>query len=157
MKLTLKQKAFADYYIELGNATEAAVRAGYSKKTAKAIGSENLTKPAINEYIQERLKAIEDSRIADGDEVLRYLTSVMRGESQSEVVVVEGVGEGCSEAKRIDKSPDEKERLKAAELLGKRYRLFTEKIEVKDEAREKQEQSISNIQSLFEQMKKPDE
>ena len=81
----------------------------------------------------------------------------MRGESQSEVVVVEGVGEGCSEAKRIDKSPDEKERLKAAELLGKRYRLFTEKIEVKDEAREKQEQSISNIQSLFEQMKKPDE
>lgn len=129
MKLTLKQKAFADYYIETGNATEAAVRAGYSKKTAKAIGSENLTKPAINEYIQERLKAIEDSRIADGDEVLRYLTSVMRGESQSEVVVVEGVGDGCSEAKRIDKSPDEKERLKAAELLGKRYRLFTEKVE----------------------------
>ena len=157
MKLTLKQKAFADYYIELGNATEAAVRAGYSKKTAKAIGSENLTKPAIKDYIQERLQMIEDSRIADGDEVLRYLTSVMRGESQSEVVVVEGVGEGCSEAKRIDKSPDEKERLKAAELLGKRYRLFTEKIEVKDEAREKQEQSISNIQSLFEQMKKPDE
>lgn len=129
MKLTLKQKAFADYYIETGNATEAAVRAGYSKKTAKAIGSENLTKPAINEYIQERLKMIEDSRIADGDEVLRYLTSVMRGESQSEVVVVEGVGDGCSEAKRIDKSPDEKERLKAAELLGKRYRLFTEKVE----------------------------
>ena len=157
MKLTLKQKAFADYYVETGNATEAAVRAGYSKKTAKAIGSENLTKPAINEYIQERLKAIEDSRIADGDEVLRYLTSVMRGESQSEVVVVEGVGDGCSEAKRIDKSPDEKERLKAAELLGKRYRLFTERVEVKDEAREKQEQSISNIQSLFEQMKKPDE
>lgn len=129
MKLTLKQKAFADYYIELGNATEAAVRAGYSKKTARVIATENLAKPAINEYIQERLKAIEDKRIADGAEVLRYLTSVMRGESQSEVVVVEGVGEGCSEAKRIDKSPDEKERLKAAELLGKRYRLFTEKVE----------------------------
>ena len=141
MKLTLKQKAFADYYIETGNATEAAVRAGYSKKTAKAIGSENLTKPAINEYIQERLKAIEDSRIADGDEVLRYLTSVMRGEEKDAF----GLDAGISD------------RTRAAELLGKRYRLFTERVEVKDEAREKQEQSISNIQSLFEQMKKPDE
>ena len=141
MKLTLKQKAFADYYIETGNATEAAVRAGYSKKTAKAIGSEYLTKPAINEYIQERLKAIEDSRIADGDEVLRYLTSVMRGEEKDAF----GLDAGISD------------RTRAAELLGKRYRLFTERVEVKDEAREKQEQSISNIQSLFEQMKKPDE
>lgn len=141
MKLTLKQKAFADYYIETGNATEAAVRAGYSKKTAKVIGSENLTKPAIKDYIQERLKMIEDSRIADGDEVLRYLTSVMRGEEKDAF----GLDAGISD------------RTRAAELLGKRYRLFTERVEVKDEAREKQEQSISNIQSLFEQMKKPDE
>ncbi len=141
MKLTLKQKAFADYYLELGNATQAAVKAGYSKKTAKAIGSENLTKPAISKYIQERLKEIEDNRIANGDEVLRYLTSVMRGEEKDAF----GLDAGISD------------RTRAAELLGKRYRLFTEKIEVKDEAREKQEQSISNIQSLFEQMKKPDE
>ena len=61
--------------------------------------------------------------------MLRYLTAVMRGESHAEVVVVEGVGEGCSEARTMQKAPDEKERLKAAELLGKRYALFTEKVE----------------------------
>ena len=67
--------------------------------------------------------------IADQDEVLKYLTSVLRGETQSEVVVVEGVGEGCSEARTMQKSPDEKERLKAAELLGKRYGLYKDNIE----------------------------
>ena len=71
----------------------------------------------------------ESSLIADQDEVLRYLTSVLRGESQSEVVVVEGTGMGESEARLIQKAPDEKERLKAADLLGKRYGLYTEKIE----------------------------
>ena len=71
----------------------------------------------------------ESQLIADQDEVLKYLTSVMRGESQSEIVVVEGVGDGMSEARAIQKAPDEKERLKAAELLGKRYGLYTEKVE----------------------------
>ena len=67
--------------------------------------------------------------IADQDEVLKYLTSVMRGESKSSVVVVENVGDYCSEAREMQKSPDEKERLKAAEMLGKRYGLYTEKVE----------------------------
>ena len=67
--------------------------------------------------------------IASQDEVLKYLTSVLRGQSKSEVVVVEGAGEGYSEARTMEKAPDEKERLKAAELLGKRYGLYTEKIE----------------------------
>lgn len=78
--LTPKQKAFADYYIECGNATEAAKRAGYKKKAAYATGSENLRKPQIIEYIEERQKQIEDSRIASAAEVMRYFTSVMRGE-----------------------------------------------------------------------------
>lgn len=129
MKLTIKQKAFADYYIQLGNATEAATKAGYSEKTAAVIGTENLTKPNVKSYIDKRLKQIESERIADAKEVMEYLTSVMRGETTSEIVVVEGSGDGCSEARRMDKAPDERERLKAAELIGKRYRLFTDKIE----------------------------
>ena len=71
----------------------------------------------------------EKELIADQDEVLKYLTSVMRGKTYSEVVVVEGIGDGCSEARTMEKAPDEKERLRAAELLGKAHRMFTEKIE----------------------------
>jgi phage terminase small subunit len=77
-KLTEKQKRFIDYYVETGNATEAAILAGYSEKTAKQIGSENLSK--LDSYIKERLKPIDNKRIADADEVLQYLTAVMRGE-----------------------------------------------------------------------------
>lgn len=79
-ELTPKQKAFADYYIECGNATEAARRAGYSDKTARQIATENLTKPSICEYIAERVKPTEEKRIATGDEIMQFFTSVMRGE-----------------------------------------------------------------------------
>lgn len=113
-KLTPKQRAFCDYYIETGNATEAAIKAGYNKKTARQIGSMNLTKVDIRAYIEERLKEIESKRIADGKEVLQYLTKVMRGEEKDQF--------------GLDASLQD--RTKAAELLGKRYRLFTEKVEV---------------------------
>lgn len=113
-KMTEKQKAFCDYYIETGNATEAAIKAGYSKKTAKVIGSENLTKPYLKQYIDERLAQIEDARIAKGEEVLQYLTKVMRGEEKDQF--------------GLDASLQD--RTKAAELLGKRYRLFVDKVEV---------------------------
>jgi phage terminase small subunit len=129
VKLTLKQKAFADYYIQTGNATESAIKAGYSKKTAGVIGDENLKKPYIKKYIEERLEQISSDRIADAKEVMEYLTAVMRGQTLSEIVVVEGCGDGCSEARRIDKAPDEKERIKAAELIGKRYSMWTDKVE----------------------------
>jgi phage terminase small subunit len=72
--------------------------------------------------------------IADQDEVLKYLTSVLRGETQSEVVVVENIGDFRSEARTMQKAPDEKERLRAAELLGKRYSLFKENMDVKHTA-----------------------
>lgn len=130
MKLTEKQKRFCDYYIETGNATEAAIRAGYSQKTARFIGAENLTKPNIKKYIGDRLREIEDKRIAKAEEVLKYLTSVMRGEETEEVVVVEGTGEGASEARIIEKQVSARDRIKAAELLGKRYSLFTDRIDV---------------------------
>ena len=128
-KLTNKQQLFVDEYLIDLNATQAAIRAGYSKKTAYAIGNENLMKPELKKYIDQRMAEKESELIADQDEVLKYLTAVMRGQTQAEVVVVEGVGEGCSEARTMRKAPDERERLKAAELLGKRYGLYTDRIE----------------------------
>lgn len=132
MKLSLKQKAFADYYIELGNATQAAIRAGYTSKYANTNANKLLQNTTVKAYIDERLKQIEDERIADASEVLKYLTSVLRGESESEIVVVEGEGDGCSRARNMFKGPDEKERLKAAELLAKRYGILTENVNIKD-------------------------
>ena len=130
-KLTEKQKRFADYYIETANVTEAAIKAGYSKKTARVIGQENLLKPAVKNYIDEKLTEISSKRIASANEVMELLTSAARGELEEEVVVVENIGDYCSEAKVIKKQIGAKDRLKAAELLGKRYRLFTDKLEVK--------------------------
>lgn len=130
MKLTEKQKRFADYYIETGNITEAAVKAGYSKKTARVIGQENLLKPAIKDYIDEKLEAMQDERTASAKEVLEFLTKSMRGEIKEEVVVVEGTGDGTSEARTVKKQIGLRDRIKSAELLGKRYRLFTDKVEV---------------------------
>ena len=128
-KLTAKQQRFCDEYLIDLNATQAAIRAGYSEKNARNIASENLAKPNISKYIADRMAEKEKSLIADQDEVLRYLTSVLRGESQSTEIVVEGIGEGCSEARTIQKEPSEKDRLKAAELLGKRYGLYTDRVE----------------------------
>nr|DAL90256.1 MAG TPA: Terminase small subunit [Caudoviricetes sp.] len=128
-KMTAKQKRFCDEYLIDLNATQAAIRAGYSENTARNIACENLAKPNIKAYIDERMAEKESELIADQDEVLKYLTSVLRGESQSEVVVIEGVGDGCSVARAMGKAPDEKERLKAAELLGKRYGIYTDKVE----------------------------
>ena len=89
-----------------------------------------MKKPEIKKLIDEKLKELSDKKIADQQEVLAYLTSVLRGETQSEIVVVEGQGEGVRRAKPIQKAPDERERLKAAELLGKRMGLFKDKIDV---------------------------
>lgn len=128
-KLTAKQQRFCDEYLIDLNATQAAIRAGYSKKTARVIGQENLLKPALKAYIQQRMDEKEKELIANQNEVLKYLTSVIRGQSRSSVVVVENVGDYMSEAREMEKSPDEKERLKAAELLGKAHGIFTDKVE----------------------------
>lgn len=127
-KLTPKQKAFADYYIELGNATEAAIRAGYSEKTAKVTGYENLTKPYLKAYIDKRLKELESKRIANAEEVLQYLTKVMRGEEKDQF--------------GLDASLQD--RTKAAELLGKRYAIFNSKdLELKERKLKLEEDRIN--------------
>ena len=121
MRMTEKQKRFCDFYIK-----EAAIRAGYSEKTAKQIGQENLTKPDLRAYIDERLAELKNERTADAQEVLEYLTAVMRGEYKEATLI--GVGEGAQAVVDIDVGA--KDRLKAAELLGKRHALFTDKVDL---------------------------
>lgn len=116
MKLTAKQKKFVDSYIADSNATRAALEAGYSKRTARFIGAENLTKPYIKDAIDERMKHIESNQIAKADEVLQYFTSVLRGEVEETVVVGGPMG-----AETVDKPPDIKTRLAAGKELLKRY------------------------------------
>lgn len=128
-KLTLKQKKFADEYIISGNATEAAIKAGYSKNSARSMGNENLTKPDIKSYIDERMKELEDKAVASQQEVLEYLTRVMRGEEKEAVLA--NSGDFKQEVKEI--SVGAKDRLKAAELIGKRYSLWSERVEVEAE------------------------
>lgn len=129
--MTEKQKRFADEYVIDCNATRAyksAYPAVKKDSTAGAAGARMLKNVSVAAYIEEKLAAISSRKTAEAKEVMEYLTSVMRGESTASVVVVEGYGEGCSEAKIIEKPPDEKERLKAAELLGKRFGLFTNNV-----------------------------
>ena len=113
-KLTEKQKRFIDYYVETGNASEAARRAGYRGDNMNNIGSENLAK--LGKYINARLESVDNERIASANEVLEYLTSVLRGQAKDQF--------------GLDASL--KDRNKAAELLGKRHALFTDKVEQKN-------------------------
>ena len=131
MKLTEKQRRFVDYYVETGNASEAARRAGYSEKTAGWIGQENLQKPTIKAAIDARLKELEDKRIAKADEVLQFLTSTLRGEVKEEHVVVEGTGEGRSDARIIKVQVSARDRLEAAKSLLKRYPMLLDAKEQK--------------------------
>ena len=101
-KLTPKQQAFADYYIETGNATEAARRAGYKQPNVQ--GSQNLEKLSISSYIAERTKPTEEKRIATGDEVMEFFTQVMKGEIKD----------------AFDLPPSLQDRLNAAKELAKR-------------------------------------
>lgn len=125
-KLTIKQTKFADEYIISGNATQAAIKAGYSKKTAGQVGAENLKKPYIKSYIDERMKKLEEEAIADQAEVLKYLTRVLRDEEREDVLV--NVGNYEQEIQSMKVSA--KDRIKAAELLGKRYGSWTDKVDM---------------------------
>lgn len=131
--MTDRQQRFADEYIIDCNASRA-YKAAYpnvKKDTvAKANGSRLLANANVKAYIEEKLEEISSKKTAKAREVMEYLTSVLRGESEESVVVVEGSGGGCTEARIIKKPPDEKERLRAAELLGKRYGLFTDKVDI---------------------------
>lgn len=144
-KMTAKQMRFCDEYLIDLNATQAAIRAGYSEKTARVIGQENLLKPAIKEYIEKRMAEKESELIADQNEVMRYLTAVMRREKKEHVVVTlsketstyapddNGTMRKQTTKEEIPEIIEIPSRLsdsnRAAELLGKCYGLYTEKVE----------------------------
>ena len=127
MKLTPKQKAFADYYIELGNATEAAQKAGYKGNNLNRIASENLSKLDIKQYIEEKMEEISSNRIAKAEEVLEYLTRVIRDEETEQVIITKNTGDFITEVEIVDKKLDAKDKIKASELLAKRYYLFNDR------------------------------
>lgn len=145
-----RHKIFADEYIIDLNGTRAYLVAypNCKKSSASARANKLLKDDEVRCYIDEELEKMHNERTASAQEVIEYLTSVMRGKSESSVLA--GCGDGCEEV--IVKPPDEKERLKAAELLGKRYGIFTEKVDVNNESEEKKQQSISNIEALVQQM-----
>lgn len=132
--MTPKQKKFANLYIKYLNASRAAREAGYSLKTADRTGSEYLKKPEIKAYIDKQMAEKNNEEIASADEVLKFLTDMMRGNIPEEVVVVESCGDYLSKAKNVKKSAQPKDKNKAAELLGKRYRLFEDKEQNKDDS-----------------------
>lgn len=129
-KLTRKQRKFAEEYLVDCNGTKAAIRAGYSPKTANEQAAKLMSNPKIKSYITEKLNEMSSEKLADAQEVLEYLTSVMRGEHTEQTLQL--VGDGVQTITDIDVSA--KERLKAAELIGKRYGLFKETYEIESVA-----------------------
>ena len=116
MKLTMKQKKFADKYLETGNITQSAVDAGYSKKTARVIGQENLLKPAVKSYIDEQMGKVENDHIMTVEEAVMFLTNVATGKEKETVVVATPTG-----AQKVTKEADIKTRISAVKELLKRY------------------------------------
>ena len=144
LKLNEKQKRFCEEYLIDLNATQAAIRAGYSEKTAYTIGQKLTKKNEVKAYIEEKLEALKNERTADAQEVVEYLTSVMRGESKSEEIVLKGVGKGSQRIEKVQKKPSEKDKLKAAELLGKRFGMFKERVELDGELRSEKLSDVLN-------------
>lgn len=116
LKLTVKQKKFADEYIRLGNSTQAAINAGYSKKTARQIGADNLSKAYIREYINEKMDALDKKKTMQIKEIMEELTSIARGELKEERLDKDG--------NIVETRPLFADRLKAMDMLGKRYGMW---------------------------------
>ena len=131
--VTDKQRRFADEYLVDCNISRAYM-AAYPRVKSVFVASTNggrlLKNAEIKSYIDEQLEKLSSERVATAQEVLEYLSSVMRGETLEDVVVVVGCGEGKSAARTIQKRPSERDRLKAAELLAKHFQLFIPKIQV---------------------------
>lgn len=138
MQLNIKQQRFIQEYVKDTNATQAAIRTGYSEKTAYSQGQRLLKHDEVKRQITELLEDIRDQNIATAKEVEEFLSLSMKGEIEEEVVVIEGEGDGVSNSRIITKKIGAKDRIKAAELLGKRHSLFTDKV------------NVSGVQVVFE-------
>lgn len=126
MKLSEKQRRFADYYIELGSAEPAALKAGYSKAYARAQAYKLLANVGIKTYIDQKMTELQAAQVADQAEIIRLITGVLRGEVSGTALV--GIGKGAQEVEEV--LPTVADKLKAAELLGKRYAMWTEKQQI---------------------------
>ena len=148
-KLSKSQKIFADEYLIDLNATQSYLKAypEATYNTARTEGSKLLANPNIKAYIDEQMAKKQDERIMKQDEILRLLTSIARGEQTEQTLQL--CGDGCQEL--VDKDISAKDRLKALELLGKRYGTFADKVIV-DVDKEKQE-ALKNLSGMLEQMK----
>lgn len=114
IKLKPKELIFAEEWLKTTNATQSAIKAGYSERTAYSAGSRLLKKVDVKQYIDERLAEMKENSIADTDEVMQFLSSTMRGDIPDQFGL----------------DPALNDRIKAAELIGKRYKLFTDKQEI---------------------------
>lgn len=127
--MTEKQRLFADEYLKDLNGTRAykTIYTTIKNDNVAAVRANTLLKQKdISDYISKRLEEIHNENTADIQEVMEYLTSVLRGESASAVLMM--IGNGMQ--KVTEKPPDEKERLKAAELLGKRFGMFKDNVDI---------------------------
>ncbi len=124
--MTARQKRFCDEYLIDCNATQAAIRAGYSPKTANEQGARLLANVSVQNYIDKQLEKLHNEKTADAQEVIEYLTSIMRGEHTEQTLQL--VGDGVQKITSIDVSA--KDRIKAAELIGKRYGIWSDKLNV---------------------------
>ena len=124
-KLSKKEEKFVIEYVRTGNATQSAINAGYSERSARQTACRMLTKDYILKAIDELVKEMNSEKIADAEEVMMLLTEIARGETTEENVVVDKAGNVSIVETRVK----EKERVKALELLGKRYKLYTDKVE----------------------------
>ena len=166
MKLTPKQKKFADEYIKTGNATQSAIEAGYSKKTARSVGSENLTKPDISEYIAKRLEKIDKEKIAEQKEILEFMTRVMRRQETEQVInvlkkptvlTVHGSGDDNTYEKVVNEEVVEvseiagsvSDAVRAADLLSKLIKPSKEETSYEDDKARKMkaEADVAQIQA----------
>lgn len=125
-----RQKRFADEYIRTANAFQSAVRAGYSEKYASTGAHKLLENKSVKAYVEARFEELRKQSIAEQDEVLQFLTSVMRGEEVDEENIVVPKGDFLSDVEKHTKRADTAQRIKSAELLGKRYAIFTDKQEI---------------------------
>lgn len=133
-KLNLKQQAFVDEYIKTGTAYQSVIRAGYSEKYAKSSSHKLLENVGIKAEIDKRMEKLKKDTIADQDEILQYLTSVLRGEVTDQELIPIQVGRGEMEVEELEKRSDTNARTKAAELLGKRYMMWTDKQQIETTA-----------------------
>lgn len=123
MKLTPKQRLFADEYVESGNATQSAIKAGYATKSARFIGAENITKSNIKAYIERKMSEIESNKIATAKEALQGITAIARGETTETQVAMNPI---TGKWEKTEVAADLKTRLSAWKEILKRYPLASD-------------------------------